>query len=133
MKKNKKLSLSLFSLRLGVFVVMFMWTIDKFINPEHASRVFSHYYKWDGLSETLSLGLGSLQLLVVIGFLAGYKKKYTYGAILAMHFVSTLSTYKMYLDPWGPKNLLFFAAWPMLAAIFSLFLLRDEDTMFTVK
>lgn len=31
----------------------------------------------------------------------------------------------------GP-NLLFFAAWPMLAACLALFLLRDEDTLATV-
>ncbi len=133
MNFNKKLSLSLLSLRLGVFVVMFMWTIDKFINPNHASKVFSYYYKIDGLSEALSYGLGSIQLFIVIGFLVGYKRKYTYGAILVMHLVSTLSSYAMYLDPWGPKNLLFFAAWPMLAAIFCLFLLREKDDLFTIK
>jgi len=57
----------------------------------------------------------------------------TYGAILAMHTVSTLSAFHMYLDPWGPKNLLFFAAWPMLAAIYSLYILRDEDTLLSVS
>jgi len=130
---DKKLSLSLLSLRLGVFLVMFMWTIDKFINPTHASRVFSHYYKIDNLSEILSYSLGGLQLVLVLAFLFGIKRKLTYGAILIMHLVSTLSSYKMYLDPWGPKNLLFFAAWPMLAAILSLYLLREKDNLLTFR
>jgi hypothetical protein len=37
-----------------------------------------------------------------------------------------------YLNPWEPNNLLFFAAWPMLAACFSLYLLRELDTKFTL-
>jgi putative oxidoreductase len=36
----------------------------------------------------------------------------------------------MYL---GFDNLLFFAAWPMLAACIALYLLRDQDTLLTVK
>jgi len=44
-----------------------------------------------------------------------------------MHTVSTLSSYAQYLDPFN--NLLFFAAWPMLAACVALFLLRGHDTL----
>ena len=132
MTRTQKLSISLFSLRLGVFVVMFMWTIDKFINPSHAAKVFSYYYKIDGLSQIWSYAVGSIQLLLVLGFVSGIKKKYTYGSVLLMHLVSTLSTYKVYMDPWGPRNLLFFAAWPMLTAIFTLWLMRDEDRFLSV-
>jgi putative oxidoreductase len=34
---DKKLQLPLLFIRLTVFLVMAMWTIDKFINPGHAS------------------------------------------------------------------------------------------------
>lgn len=122
---------ALLSLRLGVFIVMFMWTIDKFINPDHSARVFEKYYLVSGLSSSLAYLLGVLQLILVLGFLLGIKKRLTYGAILIMHFVSTVSSYQMYMDPWGPKNLLFFAAWPMLAAIYSLYILREEDRLLT--
>ena len=130
MKKN--LRKALLSLRLGVFIVMFMWTIDKFINPNHTARVFSKFYMLDGFSTSIFYVLGAIQLLLVLGFLVGFKKRITYGTILLMHAVSTLSSYMMYLDPWGPRNLLFFAAWPMLAACYSLYILRDEDTLFTI-
>ncbi len=56
-------------------------------------------------------------------------KTWTYGAVLLFHAVSTLSSWQMYL---GFDNLLFFAAWPMLAACFTLFWLRDQDTLLTV-
>ncbi|MEO0337272.1 MAG: hypothetical protein AAF202_12820 [Pseudomonadota bacterium] len=129
MSQSQRLSLSLFLLRLGVFVVMFMWTIDKFVNPKHASLVFQKFYLFDGLSHELAYAVGGLQIVLVLGFLAGAYKKWTYGLIMILHTVSTLSTWQMYLDPWAPRNLLFFAAWPMLAATIALFLLRDDDTL----
>ena len=63
-----KLKRSLFTLRVGVFIVMIMWTIDKFVNPNHASKVFSFYYRLDGLSQSISYILGALQLILVLVF-----------------------------------------------------------------
>ena len=51
--------------------------------------------------------------------------------ILLLHSISTLSSYKNYLDPWTYPNLLFFAAIPMLAACVTLWWLRKYD-LFTV-
>jgi len=123
---NSKLKISLFSLRAGVFIVMLFWTLDKFVNPDHAAKVFKHFYFISDAGPRFLKIIAAVQLIVVFAFVAGFKKKYTYGLIFAMHLISTLSSFKQYLDPW--PNLLFFAAWPMLAACLTLFLLRDEDT-----
>jgi len=40
---QNRLQWSLFSLRLGVFIVMIMWTFDKFVNPGHSARIFEHF------------------------------------------------------------------------------------------
>ena len=48
-----------------------------------------------------------------------------------MHTVSTLSSWRQYLDPFD--NLLFFAAWPMLAACIALYLLRDHDNLLSIN
>lgn len=129
---NQRLKLSLFSLRLGVFIVMLFWTIDKFIRPEHAAAVFDGFYSISGLGDMIMKVLGGLELVLIFGFFLGIKKRLTYGAVLLLHGISTLSSYKQYLAPFEKVNLLFFAAWPMLAACFALYLLRDEDTWFTV-
>ena len=124
----------LLALRLSVFLVMFMWTLDKFVRPEHAASVFEHFYFLSGFSNTLIMALGAIELLILIGFLAGIRKTLTYGFVLIFHAVSTLSSLKVYLTPFadGP-NLLFFAAWPMLAACYALFVLREEDTLFALQ
>lgn len=126
---DSKLRLSLLGLRLSVFLVMFMWTIDKFINPEHAKGVFGHFYFLPNL-ETWHLTLiASFQMLIIFAFLVGFKKRWSYGLVFVMHFISTVSSFKQYFNPWEGPALLFFAAWPMLAAIFALYLLRDHDQL----
>ncbi|MGB5856012.1 MAG: hypothetical protein WBH20_12255 [Oceanisphaera sp.] len=127
---QQRLQWSLLFLRLGVFIVMIMWTLDKFINPEHSALIFEKFYGVNNSSEILTYTLGTIQTILVISFLAGIKKRITYGIILVLHSISTLSSYNQYLD--GFNNLLFFTAWPMLAACFTLYILRDQDIKFTV-
>jgi len=129
---DTKLQLSLLFLRLTVFLVMFMWTIDKFINPAHAAKVYEKFYYIAGLEYVVIYAIGVVEISILLLFLVGYRKKYTYGAVLAFHAVSTLSSFKQYLAPFDGSNLLFFAAWPMLAACFTLFLLRDQDKKLSV-
>ena len=133
MDLSKRLRISLLALRVGVFITLFMWTIDKFVNPDHAALVFANFYAIDGLTATFSYLVGAVQLIIICAFLAGYMKPYTYGAIFLMQLVPTLASFGNYLQPWAGSNLLFFAAWPMLAATFALFLLKSEDTMLSVS
>ncbi len=130
---DKKLQLSLLFLRVTVFLVMFMWTIDKFMNPEHAAKVYEMFYYIAGLESVVVYVIGAIEIIILLLFLVGYKKKYTYGAVLIFHTVSTLSPFKLYLAPFEGANLLFFAAWPMLAACFTLFLLRDQDKKLSIS
>ncbi len=128
---EQKLPWVLLLLRVGIFIVMFVWALDKLVNPQHSAAVFAKFYGIDGLSEMLSYALGTLQLILCGAFLAGLWKTITYGLIMVMHAVSTLSSMPQYIDAFN--NLLFFAAWPMLAACIALFILRDYDTRLSVK
>ncbi len=126
MTAEERVPVALLLLRLGVFVVMFMWTLDKFLNTKHAVQVFAKFYFMSGLSDGAFYAIGLAELVVLFGFLLGYQKRFTYGGVLVFHAISTVSSFRQYLDPF--KNLLFFAAWPMLAACSALYLLRDRDT-----
>ncbi|MFW5825009.1 MAG: hypothetical protein ACOCVV_08590 [Marinobacter sp.] len=123
----RHLPLSLLLLRLGIFVVFLFWTLDKFVQPEYAARVFQTFYGLGGLGEAAFYGIGLAQMVLITGFVLGVMKTWTYGAVLVFHAVSTLSSFGKYLQPFD--NLLFFAAWPMLAACIALFLLRNYDTL----
>jgi uncharacterized membrane protein YkgB len=129
---NSKLALSLVLIRMGIGIVFFMWTIDKLMNPEHAARVFAAFYMIPSLSVAASYAIGTIQMIVVLAFLTGAYKRYSYMAIFIMHLISTLSTYARYFDPWTGTNLLFFAALPMLAGCWALWSLRDQDTLWSI-
>lgn len=132
MDSNKRLAIALLFQRLTVFLVMLMWTVDKFLRPEHASSVFVNFYFIEGLGHLSIYILGGLELLLLAAFVLGIKKRITYGLVLVLHGISTGSSFKQYLEPFQGPNLLFFAAWPMLAACFALYTLRDQDTLWAL-
>ena len=127
----KYLPQSLLALRLSIFFVMFMWTVDKFVNPAHATSIFEHFYALPGVQTTVIYGLAVAELLLLTLFLFGIKKRWSYGFVLLLHSGSTFSSFRQYLDPFEGAHLLFFAAWPMWAACLALYLLRDEDRLLT--
>jgi len=121
---------SLLGLRLGVSTVMLVWTLDKFFNPAHAAKVFDAFYGMNAVTDTTLAVIASIQLLIVLLFVTGSLKRFSYLAVLVMHGISTFSSWRQYLDPFD--NLLFFAAWPMLAACVALYSLRDQDSLLSV-
>ena len=132
MDSEKRIRLSLFLLRIGIFIVMLMWTLDKFLKPQHAVAVFKNFYFIGGLSNTAVLIIGIVEAIIIVGFLLGFQKRFTYGAVLLLHGISTISSYKQYFAPFERGNLFFFAAWPMLAACVAVYLLRDLDTILVI-
>jgi putative oxidoreductase len=126
MHHQAKIANALLFIRLAVFLVMLMWTLDKFINPDHSAAVYANFYKIGGLGAEIFMLIGALELLLLLAFVTGFKKTISYGLVLIIHSISTLSTWQQYLDPFN--NLLFFAAIPMLAACWTLFSLRELDT-----
>lgn len=125
--------MSLLALRSTALLVMGMWTADKLLNPAHAAGVYEHFYFLGAPSALVMKGLGVGEMLLLIGFGIGWQKRWTYGVVLLLHAVSTFSAYRVYLHAFEGSHLLFFAAWPMLAACLSLYLLRDRDTLMSLR
>lgn len=132
-KDATRIALSLLLLRIGVFIVMAVWTLDKFVRPEHAAAVFEHFYGLAGMGTILVYGLAVAEAILLIAFVLGLMPRLTYGTVLLLHGISTFSAYQHYLHPFENNNLLFFAAWPMLAACIALYLLRDLDVWRIVR
>ncbi len=128
-EEKTRVPLALFVLRVSIFLVMAIWTIDKFVRPDHAASVYEHFYGLRGLGFTAMYAVAAAELLLLIGFVLGIAQRFTYGAVFLLHAISTFSAFHQYLHPFENKtNLLFFAAWPMLAACFALYYLRGLDT-----
>jgi putative oxidoreductase len=110
MRQEDRIALSLVLMRLTVFLLMFMWTIDKFINPDHVAGVYAKFYFLGGLGSVVMYVIGVIELAILVGFVLGIQKQFTYGAVLIFHGISTLSAFRQYFAPFEGPNLLFFAA-----------------------
>ena len=133
MSPPASLRLSLLLMRISVFTVMLMWTLDKFINPSHSAKVFEKFYFIAGLESSIVVIIASIELVILAGFVLGVYKRFCYAAVLAFHAVSTFSSYQQYLSPFDGPHLLFFAAWPMLAGCLMLYLLREDDRLLSLN
>lgn len=133
---QQRISLVLFGLRISIFLMMIVWAIDKFARPEHGVAVLSLFYGIEGVGTVIVYTIGILQLTLFSCFLIGLYKQITYGLVLILHAASTVIAIPTYLDTYAGSpescNILFWAAFPVLAACFGLYYLRDLDTRFTV-
>ena len=132
MKDERRLQISLAIIRISLVLFFLVWSIGKLIVPELTQKVFATFY-FSEISSTVAVGVGALQTVIVLIFLAGQFKMLSYGVILGMHTVSVLSTYRQLLDPYQPPNLLFWAGVSVLGASSALFLLRDRDRLLTLS
>jgi len=130
LNSRNRVGVALLVLRVTVFLVMLIWTIDKFVRPDHAASVYEHFYFLRGIAPTIIYSIGIAELALLLGFVIGFAPRFTYGLVLLLHAVSTFSSFRQYLHPFEGPNILFFAAWPMLGACFALYYLRDHDTLF---
>jgi hypothetical protein len=129
MHDHNRVGVALLVLRVTVFAVMLVWTIDKFVRPAHAASVYEHFYFLRGIGPTAIYAIGIVELVILVGFVIGFAPRLTYGLVLLLHAISTLSSFRQYFHPFEGSNILFFAAWPMLGACFALYYLRDLDTL----
>ncbi|MEM1140598.1 MAG: DoxX protein [Pseudomonadota bacterium] len=128
MAQSTGIKIGLLAIRVSVAAVFLLWSVRKIIDPEGSASVFETFY-FTSIGPEVSMGLGVAQTLLVVAFLLGLWKGLTYLAVLAMHTVSTASTWALLIDPYTRPNLLFWAAVPMLAALLLLYLARKDDTL----
>ncbi|NEN91714.1 MAG: DoxX protein [Okeania sp. SIO3H1] len=131
MVNEGKLQISLALIRISTAAFFLVWSIEKIIYPEVTQRILKKFY-FLSISSSMSVGIGIIQTLITLIFLVGLFKTFSYGALLGMHLVSVLSTYKQLFNPYAPGNHLFWSAVPVLAAIIALFILRNEDRLLTL-
>ncbi|MGF1476829.1 MAG: DoxX protein [Geminicoccaceae bacterium] len=127
------LKYGLAAIRITTVAFLAPWIAIKFVNPQATQGIAATFYGIEGLPLAGTYLLGIAQAALVILFLLGLFKLVSYGSVLVMHGVSTLSTIPVLLAPLENNNALFWAAVPTLAAIATLFFLRKEDTFLTVS
>ncbi len=127
-----KVQVSLAIIRISTAIFFLVWSLRKLIQPESTQKIFSSFY-FIQVSPEISYVVGGIQTLIVLMFMVGLFKTWTYGGLLGMHIVSVFSTYKQLFNPYESPNTLFWAAVPVLGGLIALFILRDRDQWLTLK
>ncbi len=130
---ESKLKLPLFILRATIAIFFLVWALEKLVDPETTIAIWKAFYMIENLPVAAAYAIGALQIAVVACFFFGILKFWSYGFLMLIHALSTLSTYERLLNPYDAHNHLFIAAIPALGALIALFLLRDDDTLFTLS
>ena len=124
---------ALFATRISIAIFLLPWVIIKFTDPGYSNAIIGYFYGVK-LPEITPMILGGVWSLLLLAFVAGFKKRISYGLVLVLHAISTLTTWNILLNPFGTgdqKDILFMAALPALGAMLLLYVMRDEDTLFS--
>lgn len=124
------LSIALFILRIGLAGFLLLWSLDKLVAPEGAMAIYQFFYHVRITTE-IAYVIGAFELLLSLAIMAGFLKTYSYGLGLLLHVTSTIASYQQLLNPFA-GNHLYIAAIPVLAGFITLFLMRRQDTLWSL-
>jgi putative oxidoreductase len=65
-------------------------------NRSTASKIMAEFYSIGGLGTALIYLLGVIELAIILAFFLGFAKRWSYGLVLLLHAISTLSSYQKY-------------------------------------
>lgn len=125
------LRLPLFFTRLSIAVFLLPWQLMRFSKPETISNISQKYYKFS-MPEIGSTVTGVLMMVLLLAFVAGFKKRISYGLVLVLHTIGTLTTIPYLIPGLEGFNILFMAAIPTIGAMWLLYVLREQDTLLSV-
>ena len=130
--EEKRTRVALLLIRVSVAAVFLAWTSNKIFFAERSVRMMSNYY-FLPFTPNILLVMGILEIGLVLVFLSGKFRNWTYAAILLGHTASTVVSSPRFFPPYEFHALLYLGAFPMLGACIALYLLRHKDTLFTLK
>jgi hypothetical protein len=128
-----KLRIPLFLTRVSIVYFLLPWQIMRFVRPEAADGIAKKYYHLPGLSTGIGYAIGTFWMVLLLAFLIGFKKRISYGLVLFLHAGAILVALPFYIPGTDGYNQLFLAAIPAAAAMWLLYLLREQDTFLSLS
>lgn len=107
----------------------------RFVREEAAQGIAERYYKIGFLPDIAFTIIAIFMALLLLAFTIGFRKKISYGLIFLLHTIGTITTIPVMvpvLTGGEGGQILFFAALPVIGAMWLLYLLRDHDTLLSV-
>ena len=132
-------------MRVTAAIFLGLWATLKFHHPEWQRNIFEGAYNisFFTVTDNLSYVLGSLQIIIVLAFVSGFMRTWTYGLMMLMSAAGVIGSLGSFfnINEAGeiyaayakyPKNLMLTSI-PTLGALIGLFLMRDLDNLFSLS
>ena len=145
MTEIKRIEIALLIMRITAAIFLGLWATLKFHHPEWQRNIFEGAYNisFFTVSDNLSYFLGTVQIIIVLAFVSGFMRKYSYGLMILMSAAGVLGSLGSFINineageiyaayAKYPKNLMLTSI-PTLGALVALFILRDMDNLFSLS
>jgi uncharacterized membrane protein YphA (DoxX/SURF4 family) len=86
---EKRDALGLLLLRLGLAWFLFVWAVNKIIEPGQYVRIWGYFHGLD-IGANLPYFMGGVQILICIAAALGLWRSVSYGLLFAMHLVTVI-------------------------------------------
>ena len=126
------IKMPLFFTRISIAYFLLPWVLMRFLKPEGAKGIAAKYYKISTMPEIATTLIGVFWVLLLVAFVAGLKKRISYGLVLIIHTVGTLFTIPYLIVGTEQMNIMFFAAIPVIGAMWLLYSMREHDTFLSL-
>lgn len=127
------LRIPLFFTRISIAYFLLPWVLMRFTKPDGAKGIAAKYYKISAMPEIATTIIGVLWVALLIAFVVGFKKRISYGLVFLLHALGTAFTLPYLILGTEKMNIMFFAAIPVIGAMWLLYVLREHDTMLSLN
>ena len=125
MTNEKRLEIGLFVMRLSLGIFFIALIIQKFLAYRPTTVNFTGFYSIETSIFFYPVLFTAIALIII--FLSGLCKTFSYGIFLGLQLVLLGSMYNEMLQPQQPNYVLFWSGIPITGALIALFLLRNKD------
>lgn len=135
MTQTRRIEVALLIIRITAAIFLGLWATLKFHHPEWQRNIFEGAYNisFFTVTDNLSYFLGSVQIIVVLAFVSGFMRTWSYGLMMLMSAAGVLGSLSSFATYYNyPKNLMLTSV-PTLGALIALFILRDMDNLFSLS
>jgi putative oxidoreductase len=128
---HQREALALLVLRLGLSWFLFVWAVNKIIEPGQYVRIWGYFHGID-IGANLPYFMGSAQIVICLFAALGLWRFWSYGLLFLMHLVTVIVIFQSLIAPFViednfPVNRNSSIALAALAGFAALWLLRHRD------
>ena len=124
-------AVALLILRLGLAWFLFVWAVNKVLEPEQYMRIWGSFHGID-IGATMPYVMGAAQIIICVMAALGLWRTLSYGLLFLMHLVTVIVIFPSLIAPFViedgfPVNRNNSIALATLAAFAALWMLRHRD------